>query len=285
DLTKRLPVGDPDDRDLKVGCGTAVEGTVLALAKRGIGAQVTWLDDEGPSPRPFARVTAGGTPHESDVDLAAHVHKRTTHRAGFLPVQDTRLATLSSPHVTLVTDPADIAWLSNQIDRASALLLRDPALRRELLDWMRLSRGQTGYESEGLNRETLCMDGLTARIARPVLGSSLYDALSRLGLGPALSGERARTSSASAIALFHWPADGSLFEAGRAFYRTWLEATALGLVGWPAAALADHAETKAEVSARFGVPTTDRLINTLRLGRAKGATPSRTRLAVSEVIN
>ena len=57
DLTRRLPVGDPDDRDLKIGCGAAVEGTVLALAKQGMGAQVVWLDDTGPSPRPFARVT------------------------------------------------------------------------------------------------------------------------------------------------------------------------------------------------------------------------------------
>lgn len=87
--------------------------------------------------------------------------------------------------------------------------------------------------------------------------------------GPALSGERARTNSASAIALFHWPVKGSLFEAGRAFYRTWLQASALGFVDWPAAALADHEDTTVRVSARFGVPPTDKLINTLKLGRAK----------------
>lgn len=285
DLTRRLPVGDPDDRDLKIGCGAAVEGTVLALAKRGMGAEVEWLDDDDPMSRAFARVTPHATPSERDVTLAAQMPKRTTHRAGFLPVQDARVTTWSSPHVTMVTDPAEIGWLAKEIDRASAALLQNRALRRELLGWMRLSRGQAGYACDGLNREALCMDGLTARLVGPVLGTPLYDVLSRFGLGPALSGERTRTRSASAIALFHWSAEASLFEAGRAFYRMWLEATALGLVGWPAAALADHKATAARVCERFGVPASDRLINAVRLGWSRGDTPSRTRLAVSDVIN
>ena len=222
--------------------------------------------------------------YTDDLDLALIVHERITHRAGFLPVQDARLTEWSSPHVTLVTAPHEIAWLATEIDRASAALLRDPSLRRELLNWMRLSRGQAGYESDGLSREALCIDSLSAHMVGPVLGTRVYDILSRLGFGPALSGERVRTSSASAIALFHWPAKGSLFEAGRAFYRIWLEATTLGLVGWPSAALADHAGSTDRISARFSLPVTDRLISALRLGKAKGSTPNRTRLAVSDVI-
>ena len=45
DLSRRLPVGDPADRDLQIAAGAAIEGTVLALAKRGQGGNVTLRAD------------------------------------------------------------------------------------------------------------------------------------------------------------------------------------------------------------------------------------------------
>ena len=75
-----------------------------------------------------------------------------------------------------------------------------------------------------------------------------------------------------------------MVEAGRAFYRSWLQATARGLAGWPAAALADDRNTRQAVSDRFSVPGDRVLFNALRLGAASRATPSRTRLSLREVI-
>lgn len=285
DLSRRLAVGDPDDRDLKISCGAAVEGTVLALAAHGAGANVTLL--EGPAEaglRPVARITPKATADAEDAETAVQVPKRLTHRAGFVPAPKTAFDDWNPSHITLVQDKTQIDWLAKQIDIASARVMRSRAFRSELLQWMRLREEDPNYHIDGLNREVLVMDTKTARYVPMILGGRLYDLLSMLGLGPHLSGEAARSRGASAIALFHWPATGSMVEAGRAFYRSWLQSTALGLVGWPAAALADDPITRAAVSDRFIKPADRVLFNALRLGVANTTTPSRTRLSLREVI-
>lgn len=285
DMSRRLPVGDPDDRDFKVACGAAVEGTVLALAARGLGADVMWLDpmDQGAF-RPVASVMSQGSARPVDVALARHITNRITHRAGFtLPSEDVWQG-WRDDNVTLIQELGQIKWLAARIDHASAAIMRDQHFRLELLHWMRMNPSSTDYHTDGLNSEALVMDRMSSVLAPRVLGTKLYDLLAWFGLGPALSGEAARTSGAGAIALFHWPIDGSMYAAGRAFYRYWLEATAKGLVGWPAAALADDPATCAAVSKRFGIPDGRVLFNAIRLGDAKGETPSRTRLNVSDVI-
>lgn len=285
DLSRRLPVGDPNDRDLEVSCGAAVEGTVLALAARGAGADVILPDAPVEAGlRPIARVVPKATADAEDAELAVEASKRLTHRAGFVPAPKGAFENWSSAHMTLVEDAAQIEWLAKQIDIASARVMRSGTFRSELLSWMRLRRGDPNYHIDGLNPEVLAMDATTARFAPFVLGGRLYDFLSVLGLGPHLSGEAARSREAGAIALFHWPEKGSMVEAGRAFYRSWLQATARGVVGWPAAALADDPDTCAAVSHRFSVPTDRVLFNALRLGAANGATPSRTRLSVRDVV-
>lgn len=285
DLSRRLPVGDPKDRDLEVSCGAAVEGTVLALAARGFGTEVTLLDAPAETGlRPISRVTPKTIADAEDAELAAEVSKRLTHRAGFAPSPKGAFEDWNATHMTLVEDSAQIEWLARQIDIASARVMRSKAFRSELLHWMRLRENDLNYHTDGLNREVLAMDATTAKFAPTVLGSRLYDLLSVLGLGPHLSGEAARSRDAGAVALFHWPANGSMVEAGRAFYRSWLQATARGLMGWPAATLADDPNTCATVSDRFAVPADRVLFNALRLGVANGATPSRTRLSVREVV-
>lgn len=285
DLSRRLPVADSDDRDLMIACGAAIEGTVLALATGGQGATVEVLTQpDANGLRPIARVTVQGDADPADVLLAGQVPLRLTHRLGFAPKVRFADQTLQGNGVTCVTQTSEIGWLAQAVDRASARLMRDHAFRAELLAWMRLWQHDPRYDLDGLNREALGMDRLTATLTQPVLGRLVYPVLSMLGLGPTLAGEAAKTRTASALLLFHWPKDGSLLDAGRAFYRTWLQATELGLAGWPAAALADDPRTAARVAARFGLPENHRFYNALRLGPAKGATPQNVRLATNDVI-
>lgn len=285
DLGRRLPVGDPTDRDLMVSCGAAVEATVLALAQHGFGAQVQRFSgpDQG-SLRPVATVTSGGRADSDDVALAAHIGGRLTHRLGFRKSGMVVIDGLAGGPVTLVKDPADIGWLSEQIDVASVQIMQDAQFRAELLMWMRLSQRDAGYHRDGLNRDALALDRLTAFATRPVLGTRVYKWLSALGLGPALSGEASKSRTSTAILLFHWPKSGDIVDAGRMFYRTWLQAAALGLAGWPAAALADEPQTTAAIARRFDLPSDHLLFNALRVGMPNAKTPTNTRLPTSELI-
>ena len=206
DLSRRLPVGDPNDRDLEVSCGAAIEGTVLALAASGTGADVLLSDAPADAGlRPIARITLLGAVAAEDAELAAQVSKRLTHRGGFAPAPKGVFENWSSAHMTLVEDAVQIEWLANQIDIASARVMRSRTFRSELLSWMRLREEDPNYHTDGLNREVLAMDATTAKFVPVILGSRLFDLLSALGLGPRLSGEATRSREAGAIALFHWP--------------------------------------------------------------------------------
>jgi hypothetical protein len=52
-----------------------------------------------------------------------------------------------------------------------------------------------------------------------------------------------------------------------------LEAASLGRAGWPMAALADNAVTRAEIHERFGIPSDRTLVQAIRFGPLTGAAP------------
>ncbi|MEM9585215.1 MAG: hypothetical protein AAGA08_19065 [Pseudomonadota bacterium] len=286
DLSRRLLVGDPEDRDLLIACGAAVEGTVLAMAQIGQGAQVQTVSAPAATGyRPMAVIVPTADANPEDIVLSKYVKQRLTHRLGFAPSsQPHDLTSLRHSCVTLVQDSDQIAWLSTEIDQASARIMRDPNFRAELLNWMRLSTRHARYHEDGLNKATLAMGRVTAWLTRPILGSPLYRFLSACGLGPTISGEAAKSRTSSAILLFHWPKNGKMIDAGRMFYRTWLNMTAIGLAGWPAAALADDDHTADQISTRFQLPRDHVLFNALRLGSTSVATPPNKRLTTTEVI-
>ncbi len=294
DLTRHLPACDPEGRDLGVSCGAAAEGILLALAAHGLGARVEdlWLRDQAQAlsgTRLAARITAGGAPDPRDADLAAVAPDRFTYRGTFAPVPDDLALALTlwadtHADVVLASDPADIAHLAALADTASVTILRDRAFRRELVDWMRLSPNHPRWSLDGMNLQALGMGRAEGMMAGLLMGGALYTLADRLGMAQALTGEAARTRSATAIALFCRPKIESPVTSGRAFYRIWLEITALGLVGWPMAAIGDDPDAAADTVARFAIPPGKRIVNTLRLGLPQRDPPSRARLDPADLV-
>ncbi|PBC06281.1 hypothetical protein [Mesorhizobium sp. WSM3860] len=292
DLTRQLPAGDPLGRDMGVSCGAAVEGALMALADAGIASHAVeelWPFDDTvsfPGFRLAARIVTSGEAQPSA--LTTHVASRFTWRTHFKPAPAAATQALGAwasgtEDVTLAQAPGDLAMLAALADEAGMFFFRDRAFRAELLEWMRLSRSHPRYQEDGLNLDALRMSALEGLGARAVLGSKLFEALDAIGLGKAVTGERSKTLSASAIALFHRPREESPVASGRAFYRFWLNLTRLGFAAWPLAALADHAAS-AEICARhFAIPSERRLINVLRAGIG-GAAPKRARLPAQSMI-
>ncbi len=292
ELARHLSAGDPYHRDLGLSCGTAVEGTVMALADAGIGVAAVedlWAVNDTvafPGYRLAARIVPGGAAQASP--LNSHVANRFTWRSHFKPAamdgaQALQAWAKEAQDVTLVHTVDDIAMLAALADEAGMVFLRDRAFRRELVGWMRLARSHPRYDADGLNLDALRMSALEGFGAKMVLGTGLFEAVDALGLGKALTGEKAKTLSATAIALFHRPREESPVESGHAFYRFWLNLTRLGFAAWPMAAVADHAESAYICSRHFAIPSERRLINVLRAGVA-AAVPKRARLPVQLVI-
>lgn len=288
DTSRRLPCADPRDRDLALSCGTALEGTVMALASLGVGVVSIeeCASDGSAALRPVARLMPGGSAPKDP--LAHWVGERHTWRGGFGQASREQMRSLqawaaTADDVHLVMAPADREWLAELNDDVTAGLLRDPQWRRELCDWMRLSRSHPQYGRDGMNRDALGMNALEAVGAGWVLGRA-FPWLDRVALAAPLAAERARSLSASAIVLLHRPVEETPLQSGRVFYRRWLELTSLGFSAWPMSAAVDDPAGAARIAAGFGVRDDRRLLAAWRVGTTKGIVPARVRLPVNELI-
>lgn len=296
DASRFLDVGDPAYRDAGLSCGTALEGTLMTLAQ--LGRRVGYIEDlwnlnechaiSGHRLAARLHLLPDNSGNAAPDPLAKTIKDRFTWRTHFLPVEYQFTRQLENwaagkSDVTLATSAVDIEFLAHKNDAASLAVMRDPAFRKELVSWMRLSRTHPGFRSDGLNLDALKMNAVEGLGAKIVLGG-LFPLMDQIGLAKSLVSELSKTKSSSAIALFHRPAEELPIETGRAFYRFWLEMAALGFAAWPMAAVADDVESSNECCARFAVPKDHRLINVLRVGRAGTERPKTARLGANTLI-
>lgn len=281
-----LPAGDPEGRDAGLSCGAALEAAVLALSAGGISARVTdhWLRNDTttiPGYR-LAAILRPGAQTRPD-PLEPLLDSRFTFRAAFLPAIPDMWRHWQPDDAVLLTDPADKDWIATLNDKIGLQTLRRSPVRKELVHWMRLSRGHPRYALDGMNRAALRMSAPTAFAAGLTLGP-LWPLCDRLGLTPAMTAEAKNTTSAAVIAAFHRPAGESPVTTGRAYLRLCLNAARCGFAGWPMAALADDPATRATIAAQLHIGPDRRLIQMIRFGVPAGPMPARARRPLSELI-
>ncbi|WP_184719980.1 hypothetical protein [Caulobacter sp.] len=279
DPARRLPVGDPEGRDVAVSHGCAVEGFRLAAVARGLAVQVAPGDDG---------VAVLGLAKGGEVDpLGAFVGMRRTYRGRFQADGGTReaCARLAGPDLIVIEEPRAIAEIAALYDDASLRWFRKADYRAELVSWMRLSRRDANWARDGLNAEAMEMSPFEAVGAGLVLRPGVFEALDRLGAAGALVAEAPVVRSATAVALLHRPVDEPPFETGRHFYRTWLSFTAAGLSASPMAVLADDLDAAATLAREYGLGPDRRLITAFRLGLApRRDLPPKPRLPLDSLI-
>ncbi|HTN62873.1 MAG TPA: hypothetical protein VL147_15235, partial [Devosia sp.] len=187
--------------------------------------------------------------------------------------------------IVAVAGPSEIDFISTRNERTSLAFYRNAAYRRELLSWMRLSRADPRFGIDGLSAPAMGLSGFEAFGAGIVLRDPIFGLLDGIGLAAALISEQSRTTSATAILLFHRPVEEHPIDTGRALYRRLLELSALGFQTWPMAVLADDLDAAAELTTRYGIPEDRRLITAWRTGMLPaGATPRRERLPAAALI-
>jgi nitroreductase len=290
DTRVRAPCADPEAHDVRLSQGAALEGMSLALNRRGLSIAELTLGKQQLSAQHVAlcRLTVG---RASAMDpLCDSVTGRMSWRGTFSKSNgdDRGFAMLASSRddIVCVRDKARIAEIAAWGDEADLSFLRDPHYRRELLDWMRLSRQHPRYRYDGLNREALAMNAIEGAGATLVLGT-LFAAIDRAGLARPLVSDRGKTSSAAGLALFVRPKDEDPLVTGRHFYRLWLEIHRAGFAACPISALADHPEINRRLCELAAIGSdTHRLVNVFRVGRpATSQLPARHfRLPVDELI-
>lgn len=177
DRTRALPVADPDQRELTMGCGAALFHLRLALRARGLDVAVEYLPRQ-PDPDLLARlhVRPGRPPSECEATLHGAIPLRHTSRAPYLDltVPDELVERLAQDAT------AEGAWLvplasESQRIRLVALVMEAdhvqwsiPAFRRELAEWMRPNDstaldGVFGYAA-GVDNVESHLDAMATRL-------------------------------------------------------------------------------------------------------------------------
>lgn len=229
DRTRALPVVDPEDREMTIGCGAALANLRAAAEALGEALEVAILPDPGDRDL-LARIASRG-PCPPSIGAARALRAMTARRTsrfayepdpipGLLRQEATEAAEREGVRLHWAEDLAlrhAIALLVGEGDRVQ---MADPAFRHELSAWMR-SRG--GPTRDGLTGAAFGMPDLLSFAAAMVLRT--FD----LGAGIAAH-DMALAEGSPALALVATPGDGvrDWIAAGEAMQRALLAVTAGG---------------------------------------------------------
>lgn len=279
DEARRLPVLDPEGRQLRLSCGGALLHARVAARARGLDADAQLLPTpDDPTHLARLRLTRGSAPSPAEQSLAEAILLRHTYRDAFdvSPVPTALLEQLrlvaeqEGGCLHWLTDPDDVLELAVLLSQADSLEEADPAYREELATWI-----HDGPAEDGIPREALPVD--------PERGSSLRLRDFEPG-GPAPSGGEPPVAEHPAVAVILTDDDTPLswLQAGQALGAVLLRAAQEGVMAQPLAQVTDTLEYRLRLRHALGVLGTPQLA--LRMGYATAASASTPRRSLGDVL-
>ena len=250
DLSRALPVADPDDHHLYVSLGCAAENFMLAAGAAGRSSALSTGSDD-PFPVQIA-LGDGGTPDP----LYASIPDRQCTRSLYdgRPVDAAELASLVEAarvegcEVMLIDDPGRREQVLELILAATAVQISDPAFVAELKSWLRFNARAAIDTGDGLY--SACSGNPTLPT---YLGRTMFDIVFK----PEAEQDRyaGQVRSSAGLAVFvsdrddrsHW------VQAGRSYQRFALQATALGIRHAHVNQPLEVAETRAQLQSLLGL--------------------------------
>jgi len=289
DPDRSLPVTDPFDRQITIGCGAFLELLAMAAREEGYRADITPFpegeDMDRLDRRPVARVDFAADAGEPD-PLFAHVLDRRSNK-GVYEARDVNADLLSDlanamriygVSAETVGNTATTERLKDLTWRAHVREVTTPDAMQESIDLMRIGAREVSANPDGIELEgpVIAAGKLLGIVNRKTLGDP-----SSAGFQQGLDMYEAMAMSARA---FGWIVNDNQsridqLNAGRAYVRMNLKATALGLGIHPwSQALQEYPEMTDLHQEAHDLIGTDRRIQMLfRIGHARPvmATPRR----------
>lgn len=152
DASRRLPVVDPQDRELWISLGCALENLLIAARASGYAADVTY-----PDAADVIRVRlAADAPQASPLFDAIPLRQstRSAYDGQRVPAADLdRVQTMPlEPGITLrfVTDPAGMATVGEYVAQGNLRQYADRAFVDELIAWLRFNKKEALSSLDGL---------------------------------------------------------------------------------------------------------------------------------------
>jgi nitroreductase len=244
DRACHLGAFDPFRREMHLGVGCAIENFVLAA--RAFGTKTEVLPTSGrlepsPGPQPLRAARIAIRPGEPATSALFHaISLRHTDRGPYseAAIEPDRLRALaelaSSPHVRLafVTDAGARRDLGAAIVDATQRIIGDPQMSRDSAQWVRTGRHEILAHRDGLTLDATSASRLTT-VAGKMLPDPSSDAIDRYWLMTTRDVHTASAAAFGAILVRDRLEMAQAIEAGRAWQRLHLAATAQGLAAQP----------------------------------------------------
>lgn len=227
DFSRRCPIVDPDDSHLFKSLGCAAENLVHAAAAQGFSADVRFDPGEDGVVVLLKRDTSARA-----TDLYRAITRRQCVKMAYdgTPLGVTELEKLEKAgewqngRMVMLLSEAQKNAVIDYVTRGDAVQLTDRAFRDELVSWIRFNPGEAILTGDGLSGRTSGQPALPAWLAKRIIG---------LVLTPKGQAETDATNirSSAGVAVFVASQDdkAAWVEAGRAYERFVLQATALNI--------------------------------------------------------
>jgi hypothetical protein len=174
DRLRALPVVDPEDRELTISCGAALETLVVAMGRFGIRYDVELVRDRK-TPDQVARVHVLGFGAESPDPLFDAITERHTSRVAYAEDSVSRETVLAIESEVRSEDTwfrkvpglEERIAVANLVDEGDRIQMADRRFRRELAQWVHANRsslrdGLPGY-ALGLSDSVSTLEPLVLR--------------------------------------------------------------------------------------------------------------------------
>jgi len=276
DRARALPVADPDERELMISCGAALEHLCVALCHFGHKATVKLLPALGP-PDLFARVTLGAErePTLAEDELFHAIAVRRTFRRRFEPIvipKETlselrHEAALAGAWLRLVTERERRMQVAELVVRADRAQYADKRFRHELAgcvhpNWSDRTDGIPSY-ARGL--------GAPFSLAEPLALRALD-----IGMGQATK-DQELVASAPLLAVLGTTSDTprDRLATGQALARVLLRACASGIYASFLMQPIEIVELRPRLQEIFGLAGVPQVLLRMGYGSQVRATPRR----------
>jgi len=228
DLSRRLPVVDPFDRELYISLGCAVENLVIAARHTGHAVSVEKISEDGTVPLKIG--PADGTPDNEGLFDAIQKRQSTRRQYDGKPIPEDdmeRLASLPLEQgvtVLFVTDPKKTEAIISLVREGNHIQMQDRDFMRELVSWIRFNETEAGRFRDGLSSKA------AGSLSIPrVVGKFFMRYLLNANTQSKKDEKYIRSSSALMVLLSENNDRDSWIRTGRSFERLALCTTSLGI--------------------------------------------------------
>lgn len=283
DLTRRLPVVDPDDHALYISLGCALENLILAANNAGYDAEISYFPISEQQECIVVQLKEGFKAQDNKLFELIAVRQSTRSQFDGKPIPQEHLRMLEaagkqeSVIFKLIIQPNDIEPIIQFVKEGNRVQFNDKAFVQELVSWIRFSKKEVAQHQDGLTSNAMGSPSVPRW-----LGKIFFSLMASPEKQALICEKTIRHSSALMIFVAQANDKTTWVKVGQSFERVALTATLLNIRMAHLNMPCEVVSVRAKLAEHLRLPYTHPLL-LLRIGYAEPM-PRSPRRAVKEVI-